>query len=76
MKVKFMYNREEKDLFAYFPESIYKSKFFGTMYECYAQGEHSVCDKGYIQDSMEVGEDMYGELLKELRGKYDRLEII
>lgn len=75
MKVKFMYNREERDLFAYFPESV-RTGIFGTMYECYAQGQHSVCDKGYIEESREVDEEKYQPLLSELRNIYPQIEII
>ena len=75
MKVKFMYNTEERDLFAYFPESI-RSGIFGTMFECYGQGQHSVCDKHYIMESREVDAETYKPLLQELKGIYKEIEII
>jgi len=70
MKVKFMYHKQERDLFAYFPESV-RSGVFGTMYECYAQGTHSVCDKGYIEESGEVDAEKYKPLLTELMQLYN-----
>ena len=75
MKVKFMYHQVEKDLYAYFPESI-RTGIFGTMFECYGQGIHSVCDKGYIEESREVDAEKYKPLLNELRGIYNDIQII
>ena len=75
MKVKFMYHKEERDLYAYFPESI-RAGIFGTMYECYGQGQHSLCDKRYIEESREVDAEKYTPLLKELRGIYTDIQVI
>ena len=75
MKVKFMYHKEERDLYAYFPESI-RAGIFGTMYECYGQGQHSLCDKRYIEESGEVDAEKYTPLLKELRGIYTDIQVI
>ena len=72
-----MYNREERDTFAYFPETMRKT-MFGTMFDCYSLiGEHSSCDKGYIQESgEEVNEERASKLIKALREIYSDIEII
>jgi hypothetical protein len=75
MKVKFMYHQEERDLYAYFPESVY-SGIFGTTFECFSEGMHSVCDKRYIEDSREVDAEKYKPLLNELRKIYNDIQII
>ena len=75
MKVKFMYNRVERDLYAYFPESI-MSGIFGVMYECYGDGQHSLCDRNYIEDSREADPERYNPLLKELKTIYNDIEVI
>jgi hypothetical protein len=77
MKVKFMYNSDERDLYAYFPETIYKS-IFGTKYNCYSSdGQHSTCDKWYILESREeVNPERYGKLYNELKSIYGDIELI
>ncbi len=70
-----MFNKEENDLFAYFPESI-RSGVFGTMFECYGQGQHSLCDRNYIMESREVDAEIYKPLLHELQNLYKDIEII
>ena len=76
MKVKFMYHKEERDLYAYFPESI-RAGIFGTMYECYGQGQHSLCDKRYIEESGEEPKEYEAKkLIKALREIYSDIEII
>ena len=81
MKVKVMYHPEEREFFAYFPEVIVRG-VFGSLYECFADGEHTICDKGYIQESREIKETdhklpSFINLIDELRGRYkNELELI
>lgn len=81
MKAKLMYHPEEREFYAYFPEIILKG-VFGNLYQCFADGEHSICDKGYIQESREIKKTDHDlpsfiNLLIELKGRYNNeLEII
>jgi len=77
MKVKFLYNQENEDLFAVFPTEIVKS-IFGKFKSCYSRiGQHSLCSDEYINESREVEPEYYFPLLNELKQiGYDNLEVI
>jgi hypothetical protein len=77
MQVKFLYNKENEDLFAVFPTEIFNS-IFGTFVTCYSQiGQHSACHPEYIKESGEAEPQQYMPLLNELKQiGYDDLEII
>lgn len=77
MKVKFLYNEENEDLFAVFPTEIVKN-MFGRFKSCYSIiGQHSLCSEYYINESREVEPEIYFPLLDELKQiGYNDLEII
>jgi hypothetical protein len=76
MKVKFLYNEENADLFAVFPTEIVKN-IFGKFMSCYSTiGQHSLCSEDYIKESREVEPEYYFPLLNELKTIYTNIEII
>ena len=76
MKVKFLYNQENADLFAIFPTEIIKT-IFGKFISCYSSsGQHALCSHEYVNESREVDAEVYSPLLNELKTIYTNIEII
>jgi len=75
-KVIFLYNKGNKDLFAYFPNEIADSKGNAT---CYSHiGQHSACSSEYVDESRAANFNEYKDLLNELVNVvgYNDLEIL
>ena len=62
-KVKFLYHRKNKDLFAFFPEENEGGNYF----RCYSQvGQHSKCSQDYADLCIPALEPQYESLKAEL----------
>jgi hypothetical protein len=72
-KVKFLYNEQNNDLFAYFPYEEH-SKGYKTAYSHI--GQHSACHPSYAKESREATLIESLDLFNELQSMGYRLELI
>ena len=73
-KVKFLYEKDGEDVFAYFPKMVHH----GEVMTCYAHiGQHSACHPDYAAKCKEAPINEYQDLLRELIGQgYNDLQIM
>ena len=66
--VKFLYNKDNNDLFAFFPQLNYNKDLYGLgMKTCYTHvGQHSSCSIEYAKASIKATPEQYKDLLNEL----------
>jgi len=64
VKVKFLYEKDSKDVFAYFPEEISDPEGNGTSYANI--GQHSECSEEYAAECEDAKYRDYKDLLSEL----------
>jgi hypothetical protein len=70
-QIKFFYNQENEDLFAIFPNDIFRGIFGDKLFSCYSRvGQHSACGTDYVQESRLAKEDEYIPLLNEMIYNY------
>lgn len=73
IKVKFLYNEYNDDLFAYFPEL----KWCNDTNTCYSHiGQHTACHPNYAKESREATLLESLDLFNELQGIGYKLELI
>lgn len=78
-QVKFLYDKDSKDVFAFFPTITYSvNEGKDGLFSCYAPiGQHSACHIDYANECKEAPINEYIDLLRELIGQgYDDLQIM
>jgi len=76
-KVKFLYEKDSENVFAFFPELVFQN-IPVVYYTSYAHvGQHSACSIDYANECKEAGFNAYCDLLNELIGQgYNDLQIL
>lgn len=76
-KMTFLFNEDQQDLFAFFPEILEKEDQHSNFYASYSHiGQHSMSSYDYAAESRQATHEEYKDLAAELESIGYNLEIL